>query len=312
MMRLLLGLLLVGNLLLFLYGYLGLDDRGEQPPQRLHEPDVGSIRLLAARVSLVDSTEAPLTREEKPVETGEPGAIEEAAPAPATPVSVAEENAAVETAVPGESATEKETLASAVPAKDEEIVPAQAAEESPVVAEEEPAPAPEEEAQVASVPQVPVAYCGTLGPFKSHIQAKRIRRKLGALQKIGIEQKPTLVDKSYWVLIPPLPTRKEARAVVEKLKAAGIKDLWLVPKGEMRNAISLGLYSRRDAAYSHAENLHKKGFEVEVKPKQEEVSRYWLEFAGLDEAAFEKLDPEALPQGVAVDKKVCGQASAVR
>ncbi len=311
MMRLLLGLLLAGNLLLFLYGYLGLDDRGAQPPQRLHQPDVGSIRLLAARVSPVDSTEELLAHEEKPVETGEPGVVEEAAPETAAPVSVAEADAAVETAVSGEPAAETESMATGVLAKDEETVPAQAAEESPLVAEEEPVPAPEEEAQASSVLKVPVTYCGTLGPFKSRIQAKRIRRKLGALKKIGIEQKPTLVDKSYWVLIPPLPTRKEARAVVEKLKAAGVKDLWLVPKGEMRNAISLGLYSRKDAAYSHAENLRKKGFEVEVKPKQEEVPRYWLEFAGLDEAAFEKLDPEALPQGVEVDKKVCGQASSV-
>lgn len=312
MMRLLLGLLLVGNLLLFLYGYLGLDGGGKQRPQRLHEPDVGSIRLLAAKVSMAASREAPLAgKQAVQAEAELPEASEQPAPedaaGPAESAVIATELAAPEE--PGVT-TDAETVASAAPEQEPVATPHAGEQESPAVSEQ-PAPAPEEVVTPVAAPQEPVTYCGTLGPFKSRIQAKRVRRKLGALQKIGIEQKPTLVDKSYWVLIPPLATRKEARAVVEKLKAAGVKDLWLVPKGDMRNAISLGLYSRKDAAYSHAENLRGKGFEVEVKPKQEEVSRYWLKFSGLDESAFGKLDPATLPQGVEMDKKVCGQASSV-
>jgi len=310
MMRLLLGLLLVGNLLLFLYGYLGLDGGGgSQQPQRPHEPDVGSIRLLAAKVSTAESRAALVAGEQAvQAETGAPEASEqpasEVAAGPAEKPVIATKPAATEE--PG-VATVSENLASVAPEQEPVAIP-RAGEQEPPVVSEQPAPAPEEVTPPAA-PQEPVTYCGTLGPFKSRIQAKRIRRKLGALQKIGIEQKPTLVDKSYWVLMPPLATRNEARAMVEKLKAAGVKDLWLVPKGDMRNAISLGLYSRKDAAYSHAENLRGKGFEVEVKPKQEEVSRYWLKFSGLDQATFEKLDPGVLPQGVEMDKKVCGQAS---
>jgi hypothetical protein len=77
MMRLLLGLLLVANVLLFLHGYLGLDQGSETPPERVHEPDVGSIRLLATRVVGATST----TQVAGPALPGEKALPEEEQPA---------------------------------------------------------------------------------------------------------------------------------------------------------------------------------------------------------------------------------------
>ena len=291
MMRLLVGLLLVGNLLLFLYGYLELENKSQQPPRQQYLPDVGSIRLLAARVVAVGE-KSPLL--------AAPGERGSALGAPA---------AAPEAGTPGEKKSGTPAVVEAAAKEKPAVTPGGREETAAVVPEQQETPAKRVPSPAAAPPEAPLVYCGTLGPFRSRIQAKRILRKLGALPEIRMERRPTLVDKSYWVLIPPLADRAEARAVVERLKATGFQDLWLVPRGEMRNAISLGLYSRRDAAYSHAENLRAKGFEVEVRPKQEELLRYWLDFSGLGEAVLAKLDPATLPEGVKLRKTVCEPAA---
>ena len=46
----------------------------------------------------------------------------------------------------------------------------------------------------------------------------------------------------YWVVIPPQVNWQASLKKVEELKAKGIKDLWLVPSGDNKGAISLGLF----------------------------------------------------------------------
>ncbi len=305
MMRLLLGLLLVANLLLFLYGYLGLDQRTEEPSRKVHEPDVGSIRLLAARV--VEA--APPGEMEEPSEPEEKAVPEEEKPAAAAEKKPLPETVAPVMAEEEPASPEEETAASPVTPVKEVVAepPAETGQEEAVALQEEP---PEETEPESVVTEPPSLYCGAVGPLRSRVQAKRLRRKLGSAGGVRIVQKPTLVDKAHWVLIPPLPSRGEARTMVRKLKAEGINDLWLIPGGELKNAISLGLYSRREAAYNHAESLRSKGFDVEVRPKQEELPRYWLEFSGLSADLLEQLAAGELPKGAGVKKNVCGQASA--
>jgi len=74
--------------------------------------------------------------------------------------------------------------------------------------------------------------------------------------------------------------------MVKDLKAAGVKDLWLINKGPMKNAISLGLYAGPSNAASHSRNINKKGFNSEVSPKMSEQPRYWLDYTAMDEQSL--------------------------
>lgn len=297
MTRLLVGLLLALNILLFLYGYLGMDSPGEKT-DRQREPDFGSIGLLEAR--LVDAAA------EKTVLPTDHGEASEARAEAATifdhdvseALSVVEETS--------EAVEPEEQPAEVAGAGDGEE------NDATVGGDGEPVDATAREDFVAQEADEtePLLYCGRVGPFKSRVRARRARRSLGLPNGVSIEKKPVLVDKAHWVLIPPLPDRREAQDLVRRLKDRGIEDLWLIPKGALKNAISLGLYSRREAAYAHAENIRKNGFEVEVRPKQEEQDRYWLVFSELTEEAVGHLDTASLPGDVEVEKKVCAQASA--
>jgi hypothetical protein len=66
-------------------------------------------------------------------------------------------------------------------------------------------------------------------------------------------------ELSYWVYIPPVAGKPSEQDIV-LLKAAGIKDYFVVTEeGINRNALSLGLYHKEDAARELMQRLVKKG-----------------------------------------------------
>lgn len=61
---------------------------------------------------------------------------------------------------------------------------------------------------------------------------------------------------SYWVYIPPLANKKEADAKAAELKKLQVQEYFVIQEsGPNNHAISLGLFSTRDAAESYLETL---------------------------------------------------------
>ncbi len=63
----------------------------------------------------------------------------------------------------------------------------------------------------------------------------------------------------FWVFIPPLSTRKEADAKAAELKKLGVSDFFVVLEGAQARAISLGVFSTREAVNTRLEQLRSKG-----------------------------------------------------
>ena len=67
-------------------------------------------------------------------------------------------------------------------------------------------------------------------------------------------------NSSFWINISPFKTRREAESKVEELKKLGIKDYFIMQEGNADSfAVSLGLYSSRDAADTALAALKDKG-----------------------------------------------------
>ncbi len=109
-------------------------------------------------------------------------------------------------------------------------------------------------------------------------------------------------------MISPLPDVASAEDMLKKLRAAGFEDLWLMRKGERKNAISLGLYTDRRYAQRHADNIEAKGFSPVVLPKQKNVRVYWVVFSDVEEETLQALEEQNLPASVVLEKKDCKQA----
>jgi len=242
-MRWLFLLLLVINLGVFLWGY----QRDMNMPRELPapKPGVGNLRLWSEVQPPVIAEAGPEATE--PVEQEPAPVAEEAEPEP-------------------EVVVEEEPVA-----------------EEPEVTEIEPWPplvemtmlTPEEEVESGGA-----MACYRLGFLELHDVASVITEQLAdAGIEASIQDELVQVEAGYWVVIPPLPNSDAARQKVRDLKAAGIRDVWRFTGGEKKNAISLGLFSRRENADKAKQRAEDRGFSPEVQPRSRDKQRYWLEFS---------------------------------
>lgn len=124
-----------------------------------------------------------------------------------------------------------------------------------------------------TVAALPVRYtesvCYSVGPLETKDEVSGMR---AWLQERGGE--PTLREDErrevalYWVHFPPLPDRESAIERVERMRAEGIDDIFIIPGGDQRNAVSLGVYSQAASLERRLTELRGHGYDPSV------VNRY--------------------------------------
>ena len=105
---------------------------------------------------------------------------------------------------------------------------------------------------------------------------------------------------SYWVYIPPLATKKEVDTKVAELKKLQVKEYFVIQEnGPNNHAISLGLFSTREAADSYLETLRgQKVRSARVTEKSARPASATLEIQGPESRldALRQAIAEVLPE----------------
>jgi len=200
-----------------------------------------------------------------------------------------------------------------------EAVPAQQpAEASPVMAVQAAEPAAEASVLPAIEPmdKEPLAEatalprCQLAGPFDEEAVAKR---RAGELRSSGLEvaleQHSVLAQEGLRVVSEKMPSRAAAKALYERMRAAGFRDLYIVTHGKYEDQVALGLYKHERPARERIAEIATKGFQAELRPWLERKTQYFLAVRGVPTARNEAL-LSALPlpaaDGVA-DNGTCDQ-----
>ena len=69
----------------------------------------------------------------------------------------------------------------------------------------------------------------------------------------------------YWVYLPPLASKQAADDRVTQLQKDGIKDVSVIRNGPWKNALSLGVFAKEEAAVHRADSLKKQGLPVQIE-----------------------------------------------
>ncbi|MEM8546553.1 MAG: hypothetical protein AAGF46_00185 [Pseudomonadota bacterium] len=161
------------------------------------------------------------------------------------------------------------------------VDPAQepAVNEEPAALDTLPAPAPEERPLVARTGPV----CVSVGPYEAVAEAsndlKGLRvRGLSVAQRAAQGQ----VLSGHWVFIENIPSRGEARAMLQKLKDGGIPEASLFAGDAGQDLISLGLFSVRAGAERTELKADAMGLDATLAPRYREDTVFWLDIL-LDE-----------------------------
>jgi len=130
----------------------------------------------------------------------------------------------------------------------------------------------------------PALQCVLVGRFDKEQDARGMLEKLQ--DTVGVAAKLNAVVEGlvrYLVYMPPFDSRVMAKERQEALKEAGIRSS-LYYKGDLKNGLSLGYFGSRQNAERRYEDLVAAGYEVVLKVAETQITRYWLELQGRDDA----------------------------
>jgi hypothetical protein len=118
-----------------------------------------------------------------------------------------------------------------------------------------------------------VSSCQTVGPLLERGDATTLAAQLAAQgyashMRTGEVRNPS----GYWVYMPAMPAA-EAHRIVAELDAHGLSDYYI----GKQNYISLGIFSRKDKAQRHLDEIRKLGFDAVLDRRYRTRDVYWLD-----------------------------------
>lgn len=142
-----------------------------------------------------------------------------------------------------------------------------------------PAPAsPPAPPEVASVAAAESEVCLRFGPFAEMAARDAARAALSAAGVSAVARdSPARSARGWKVAMPALASREEAVALAERIKAAGISDLYVMNAGADANSIALGRFGGEEAARRREAELRGKGFAAQATPLGDAPAQAWLD-----------------------------------
>jgi hypothetical protein len=106
-----------------------------------------------------------------------------------------------------------------------------------------------------------------------------------------LSQRRSEEKAGWWVFIPPQGNRAAAMKKTAELKTLGVDDYFVIQEdGNMRWAVSLGVFSSEDAAKARLEALRVRGVRsAQTGERDTQVTKIWFQVRGADAALQGKL-----------------------
>ena len=138
---------------------------------------------------------------------------------------------------------------------------------------------PPVQAEVATVSANPAQdVCLRFGPFAEPAARDAARAALSAAGVSAVTRDSSARSARGWkVAMPAMASREEAVAMAERIKAAGISDLYVMNEGADANSIALGRFGGEEAARRREAELRGKGFAAQASPLGDTPAQAWLD-----------------------------------
>jgi hypothetical protein len=118
--------------------------------------------------------------------------------------------------------------------------------------------------------------CTLIGPFKELLEAEYFTEKLSALEiEASVENMEVPGEGGFWVFQAAQLSRKAALRRLYEFQAKGI-DSYIIPKGELENGISFGVFAQKEEAEKKKREIVAFGFEAEIKSADGSYEEVWV------------------------------------
>jgi hypothetical protein len=122
--------------------------------------------------------------------------------------------------------------------------------------------------------------CYTIGPVANEALARQLSVRLkDRFDALVLRDQSVDLDIEYRVLAAPEPDRQATHRLVARLTQAGITDRFLLPRGDNKGRVSLGVFHDPRKALKWKKILAAKGFAAEIVPRRKTTKHYWLDLS---------------------------------
>lgn len=118
--------------------------------------------------------------------------------------------------------------------------------------------------------------CTLIGPFDKLLRGEYFVERLAALDvKAEVQELEVPGELGYWVYLPSLSSRKEAFDTLRQLQSKGI-DSYVIPRGDLENGISFGMFSQEKLAKQRLEDMRSQGYDAELQAVERSYKEVWV------------------------------------
>lgn len=140
--------------------------------------------------------------------------------------------------------------------------------------------------------------CELVGPFESSDVAGDFIARLKAIEVVSSVRDLELpAGLGYWVYIEPLASRREALRMLGELQAKRI-DSYVIPRGELVNGISLGMFSKKRLSDARVKEMAAIGLDPKVEEIERSYREIWVMLNPGEDAKMSKLSWERATEGI--------------
>lgn len=120
--------------------------------------------------------------------------------------------------------------------------------------------------------------CYTIGPFATLVQQSRAEDRLRPFASL-IRQRQTLADRDrgWWVFVAS-SSRSAAIELAQELARRGVEDYFVVADEDLPDAVSLGLFERRENARARLNRIRRMGFDAQLAVRREDTPQFWIDY----------------------------------
>lgn len=118
--------------------------------------------------------------------------------------------------------------------------------------------------------------CTLLGPFTDRAAAETTLQRLQALDLDASVRDLEVPDgKGYWVYLEPELSHRAALRRLHELQAKQI-DSYIIPRGDLANGISFGMFSREALALARRDEMQDLGYEARIREIERTHREVWI------------------------------------
>ena len=140
--------------------------------------------------------------------------------------------------------------------------------------------------------------CEMVGPFKEKARADEFISRLSAIDIGSLVKELELPNgPGYWVYLKPEDSRRAALRRLAELQARGI-DSYVIPKGELANGISLGMFSQENLAKSRLSEMVAIGLDAQLETIERTYRETWVMLNPEEDKKMSNLTWERVLEGL--------------